>query len=33
MEIEIGGAAFPFSIDGPLDAAPDDVHVERTAAE
>lgn len=32
MDVEIGGATFQFSIDRPLDTAPDDIHVERRAA-
>ena len=32
MDVEIGGATFQFSIDRPLDPAPDDIHVERRAA-
>ena len=29
MDVEIGGATFQFSIDGPLDAAPEEIRVER----
>jgi len=32
MDVEIGGATFQFSIDRPLDTAPDDIHVERRPA-
>jgi len=32
MDVEIGGATFQFSVDRPLDTAPDDIHVERRAA-